>query len=213
MRNEAAETAFIERYCAENGCRKLHLGCGENMLDGWLNTDFCPRSGQVLHLDVTEPFPFADGSFDYVFSEHMIEHVTYPQGLAMLKECRRVLKQGGVARISTPDLQFLLDLYRPDKSGLQKAYIQWATAEFVPDAPYAGDIFVINNFVRDWGHLFIYDAKTLQGSLERAGFADLVRCELNESRHEALRQLENERRLPPGFLKLETMTFEGTVAG
>jgi hypothetical protein len=29
---------------------------------------------------------------------------------------------------------------------------------------------------------------------------------------EVLRNLENEERLPPGFLRLETMTFEGTKA-
>ena len=71
-------------------------------------------------------------------------------------------------------------------------------------------MFVINNFVRDWGHLFIYDEKILRFSLEQAGFSNVIRCELNTSADEGLRDLEFEPRLPPGFLRLETMTLEAT---
>jgi hypothetical protein len=58
--------------------------------------------------------------------------------------------------------------------------------------------------------LFIYDEKTLRSSLEKAGFADIVRCDLNESKDESLRKLENENRMPEGFVKLESFTLEGT---
>lgn len=140
----------------------------------------------------------------------MIEHVSYSNGLSMLMECHRVLKNNGKIRISTPNLQFLVDLYRPDKSELQKEYIKWATDNFFKDAPYYDDTFVINNFFQQWGHLFIYDEKTLQATLEKAGFTDIQRCELNESQNEHLKNLENEKRMPEGFLKLESLTLEGT---
>jgi predicted SAM-dependent methyltransferase len=148
--------------------------------------------------------------FDYIFSEHMIEHISYSNGFAMLSECHRVLKNNGKIRISTPDLQFMINLYRDNKSELQIEYIKWAADRFIKSAPYPDDTFVINNFFRDWGHLFIYDEKTLRSSLERAGFTDIVRCELNESKDEALQNLENEKRMPRGFLKLESFTLEGT---
>jgi hypothetical protein len=64
--------------------------------------------------------------------------------------------------------------------------------------------------VRDWGHQFIYDEKTLRLSLERAGFTNIVRCDLNHSEIDSFKNLENESRLPAGFLKLETLTLEGT---
>jgi predicted SAM-dependent methyltransferase len=57
--------------------------------------------------------------FDYVFSEHMIEHVSYAEGLLMLRECLRVLKPGGRIRIATPSLEVLLDLYKPSKTPIQ----------------------------------------------------------------------------------------------
>jgi len=197
-------------YLGNHPVAKLHLGCGTRLLDGWLNADIQPCTPYVLRLDATQPFPFADATFDYLFSEHMLEHLTYPQGLQMLAECRRVLKPGGVLRIATPDLAFLVALYGTGKSALQNAYVEWAHARFTPWAPRADDTFVINNFVRDWGHQFIYDAKTLEQALRDAGFGAPLACELNNSSHAALHQLEHVDRMPEGFLRLETMVFEAS---
>ena len=45
----------------------------------------------------------------------MIEHLKYSDGQNMLKESFRVLKPKGKIRISTPDLQFLIDLTKRKK--------------------------------------------------------------------------------------------------
>jgi len=204
------DRALIERYFAEHEIRRLHIGCGTNILPGWLNSDAFPVPDHILHLDATVPFPFADGTLDCIFSEHMIEHISYPDGAAMLRECHRVLKDNGKIRISTPDLRFLIDLYGDEKSTLQKRYIEWITENVIKTAPYSDATFVINNFVRHWGHLFIYDDKTLRASMENAGFGTITRHELNESGDAGLRNLENEKRMPPGFVRLESLTLEGT---
>ena len=69
-------------------------------------------------------------------------------------------------------------------------------------------VFVINHFVRNWGHRFIYDEKTLREAMLNAGFTNLVKCDLQESEDPALCNLENEARLPLAFLRLETLTLE-----
>jgi len=204
------DRTIIADYFAKQEIRKLHIGCGSNVHRDWLNSDIFPHSDNILHLDGTDTFPFANETIDYIFSEHMIEHISYSNGLAMLSETYRVLRNNGKIRISTPNLQFLIDLYGENKSELQIEYIKWATDRFIQSAPYDDAIFVINNFVRDWGHLFIYDEKTLRSSLENAGFSKIIRCDLNESGDEALRNLESEQRMPKGFLKLESITLEGT---
>jgi predicted SAM-dependent methyltransferase len=204
------DDSIIGAYFSAYESRKLHIGCSDNIIDGWLNSDLSPISDDVLTLDATKKFPFESNNMGYIFSEHMIEHISYSSGLAMLRECHRVLRNNGKVRISTPDLQFLIDLYRSEKSELQIEYIKFATKLFIKNAPYPDDTFVINNFVRDWGHLFIYDEKTLRSSLEKAGFSNIVRCELNESKNEVFRNLENEKRMPRGFLGLESFTLEGT---
>ena len=210
FKRKSGRDGIIERYFSAHAMRKLHCGCGDHILDEWLNTDLFPHSESVLHLDATEPFPFGNEEFDYIFSEHLIEHISYSQGLQMLSECYRILRKNGKIRISTPNLAFLIDLYKEEKSDLQKEYLKWATEKFIKFAPCNDDAFVINNFVRAWGHQFIYDEKTLSASLKKAGFTRVTRCELNESEEGVLRNLENANRMPEGFLRLETITLEGT---
>lgn len=205
-----ADRELIGKYISAEKIRKLHIGCGEKTMDGWLNADFFPWSPTVLHLDATKHFPIDDKQFDYVFSEHMIEHIPYPQGFLMLSECYRILREGGTIRITTPNLAFLIDLYKDNKSDVQKEYIKFAADGFIKYAPCADSAFVINNFVRDWGHQFIYDEKTLRATMERAGFKKITRRELNESDAAALRNLEDTNRMPERFLRLESFTLEGT---
>jgi hypothetical protein len=126
----------------------------------------------------------------------------------MLRECHRVLRPGGRMRISTPDLAFLVGLYAAEKSDVQLRYIDWATANFLCQAPIRADTFVINNFVRNCGHTFIYGEKVLRVSLYMAGFRTVTKCALNDSSDENLCNLENEDRMPPEFLRLETFTLE-----
>jgi predicted SAM-dependent methyltransferase len=123
--------AVIDAYLRHPGVRKLHLGCGGNILSGWLNTDLEPGSSDVARVDLTERLPFEDACFNYIFSEHVIEHLSYSQGLGMLSECHRVLRSGGRIRISTPDLAFLVDLYAAEKSDVQLRYIDWSTESFI----------------------------------------------------------------------------------
>jgi predicted SAM-dependent methyltransferase len=154
--------------------RKLHIGCGSNLLEGWVNTDLEPTSSRVTALDATKPFPFETNSFDYVFSEHMIEHINYIEGVNMLSECNRVLKPRGRIRISTPNLQFLIELYRDPQKDIHQRYSAWAVATFSNWAPTGGPAFVVNNFVRAWGHKFVYDEASLTASLLMTGFFKIV---------------------------------------
>jgi predicted SAM-dependent methyltransferase len=202
------DAALIASYFDQHETKKLQLGSGSNHIPGWLNSDLNNLADACVYLNARKRFPFSGRTFDYVFSEHMIEHIPYSDGLFMLTECHRVLKAGGLLRIATPDLQFLVDLHRSDKSPLQQDYVDWATRSFVKGAPYPADVFVINNFFRGWGHLFIYDEATLTSALEEAGFVDVTRCGVNQSEHEAFRGLENEARMPDGFLRLESLVLE-----
>ena len=199
---------IVRKYLNTHEVRKLHIGCGGHTLHGWLNTDLFPELPTIARLDATQPFPFQDEVFDYIFTEHMIEHISYPQALHMLRECYRVLRKDGTIRVSTPNFAFLVDLYKPSKSDSQKRYIKENTDLWIKSAPYYDEVFVINNFVRDWGHQFIYDERTLSASLRTAGFTRISMPDFNESPEEVLRNLENEERYPEGLLRMETMTLE-----
>jgi len=210
-RVQRTDEKILAAYLRSHTVRKLHVGCGTHIVPGWLNCDLASKVPGVFLLDATKRFPFHDNQFDFLFSEHLIEHLTYEQGRAMLSECFRVLKPGGVARITTPSFEFLADLYKKQTGDLEKAYIDWAAATFIPHAGQSKSVFVINNFLYcDWGHRFIYDPTTLSYALTSVGFTDARECALLSSSHEELRNLENHERMPAGFLALESMTVEAT---
>jgi SAM-dependent methyltransferase len=65
---------------------------------------FCKvlRSKPIRH-DVRKPLPFEDDSVDEIYTSHLLEHLTYADGLRFLEELRRVIKPDGIIRIVSPD--------------------------------------------------------------------------------------------------------------
>ena len=103
--------AEIRRYFGAHPIAKVQIGTGPSVLPGWLNTDLEPSLPGVVFLDATEPLPLANESVDYMYSEHMIEHIGYAEGTTFLRECFRALKPGGQFRVATPNLLNLLRIY------------------------------------------------------------------------------------------------------
>ncbi len=158
---------------------KLHLGCGPQILKGWINIDNLEYPGVDRVLDVTQGLPFEDVSF--VFAEHFIEHLAYPDGLSLLRECRRVLREDGVLRLSTPNLDWVwMTHYRLGMSEPEEVQA----------------CFALNRAFRGWGHQFLYNERTLRATLNDAGFTNIVRREYGESAHAELRGLERHEKSP-----------------
>lgn len=201
--------ALLQTYLASNSTYLLNLGCGWNRKPGWLNCDIDTRGqDDVFQMDATVKFPFHSNTFRHVFSEHVIEHFDYDRGQAMLTEARRVMKPGGVIRIATPSIGFLIGLFSHDRSQLADQYIESQCKKFYKDVPRVLPGFVFNTFVRAWGHTFIYDRQTLRLALEQAGFLNIREMTIQQSSYSALQNLESVSQIFKGFIELETMIFE-----
>ena len=174
-----------------NQLKKLQLGTSNSPIIGWLNTDVLPTNRRVAYLDATRRFPFNDDIFDYVYSEHMIEHLEHQSAVFMLRECFRVLKPGGKIRISTPDLKVYTSLQSKEKTASQNFYVDWVTERFMPDVDYCKEVFLINNAFRAWGHQFLYDRETLKVTMTRIGFEDIKYYQPGVSDDENLRGIES----------------------
>jgi predicted SAM-dependent methyltransferase len=203
----------VAQYLRGSGPHKLEIGAGSNGKPGWLATDLDPPDVAsvvpIIAMDATKDFPIPSDSFDYVYTEHMIEHISFVSGQDMLSECHRILKPGGVLRVVTPALGFLFRIMASDRSLFEERYRTWSIERFLPSAPAVTNAFFLNNFMRAWGHTFIYDHETLRLAMKLAGFDNITEYELNESERPELRGLENESRMPKGFLALESMVMEG----
>ena len=165
-----APSKLRKMYFAERA-ERLHIGSGDVHLDGWINVDNRRYAGVDRVLNVAYGLPFRDVRF--LFAEHFIEHLDYAQAMYFLRECRRVRRDDGVLRLSTPNLDWVWAThYRPES---------WDKID---------DCFRINRAFRGWGHRFLYNFGTLRATLRDAGFAEVERCNYGESRREELRGLE-----------------------
>jgi predicted SAM-dependent methyltransferase len=209
---------LIKSYLDSNSLRKLQIGAWTHVLEGWLNTDcLLPPGKRVLFLDAAQRFPFENCTFDYIFSEHQIEHISYREGVFMISECFRVLKPGGKLRISTPDLKFYVNLAVPNKSAFQIEYIKWVTdafirtgfhraKEYIPPQGVYIESFVINDIFLNYDHKFIYDRETLKSLMEEVGFINITNYRPGESDDENLRNIES---CTKGMAYMGTMVLEG----
>jgi predicted SAM-dependent methyltransferase len=204
-------SAFIRAYLDSHEVRCLHIGSGGNVLQGWLNTDLNPRSDQIIYLDATDPLPFEDSTLDYVFSEHLIEHLPHEDGAYHLNQCYRVLKPKGRIRVATPDLQFLIEIYTQSTlTEPQAKYVRRTLDRAFPNTGFFNGAFVLNHFMRHWGHKFIYDEATLGHALRKAGFTETRRWPVGDSDEPRLRDIEHHGdAISEEFNLLQTMVIEG----
>lgn len=213
VRRRAAQ---IEAYLAAHPVRKLQIGAGPVKHEGWLNSDLVPRDGEI-YLDAREPLPFEDRSLDYVYSEHLVQHLTYPEVCRLHAECFRILKDGGRIRAAAPNLWSFASLCcGPNSSEEHKEHIRWYIDHYVY-RPHGADGyvggFVMNNMMKESG--FLFDPETLRITLEKAGFVDIVECPIGTSSDPNLHDLETHGKVlgTSAVNEFETFVMEARKPG
>ncbi len=91
------------------GKTKISLGAGTEPEEGFINVDIVALDGiDVVHNLMNYPWPFADGSAEYIKAKDIIEHMAthLPDGrnslIAFIEECHRILEVNGKLWIQTP---------------------------------------------------------------------------------------------------------------
>lgn len=155
---------------------RLHVGCGPERLQGWINVDIQAHPAVDLILDARASLPFPDASLTHVFAEHFLEHLDLDEGRGFLGECRRVLRPGeGVLRVSTPNLDWV-----------------WCTHYRYPadEATKRAGARHLNEAFHGWGHRYLYNDVVLRDVLEEAGFDRIRFFRYGESDRRELEGLE-----------------------
>lgn len=113
-----------------------------------------------IHHDLSYGIPFQDNTADYIYSSHFLEHLYKADAINLLRNSYRVLKPGGIIRVSIPDLEHAISMYPGNKLQMLNDYF------FVE----RGD----SHFSR---HKYMYDFQMLSLLLQECGFHEVTRCE------------------------------------
>jgi predicted SAM-dependent methyltransferase len=166
---------------------KLNIGSYKNMFYfGWINCDILDlknfAEGQVYRFrqfDVKQGIPCQDNDVDIINHSHLLEHLDRIEGFQFLKECYRVLKPGGIIRISVPDGKKLIGDYVYGRIKDYR-YINVGVEKAEDDAEALYELLMSN-------HKTIYDDVSLSGLLKKVGFKDITEETAFTSRSDVIR--------------------------
>ncbi|MFH1451642.1 MAG: methyltransferase domain-containing protein [archaeon] len=81
--------------------KRLNVGCGRDIMNGYVNLDFVKLPGvNVVHDLRKFPWPFKENEFDKIFISHYLEHVDDFE--RTLIELKRISKNGAIITIRVP---------------------------------------------------------------------------------------------------------------
>jgi len=146
---------------------KLHLGCGKRYIPGFVHIDAINHP-HVNHVASIDNLHFIDNdSVDLIYNCHVLEHFKRCEVMHVLNEWKRVLKPGGVLRISVPDFASLCDVYQRHGNQLKLVI---------------GPLFGRQDYLYNI-HYNAFDYQTLSNALGEAGFGQVRRYDWRETEH------------------------------
>lgn len=193
--------------------RGWQIGCGPFPIEGWLNSDIPPNDKMDAAIDITKPIAMRDDYLDVIYGSEVIEHIPLAAARQFLREAYRVLKPGGVIRLTTPDMEGICKEYlsRRESGYFARVSETWLDGEFSPEI-------WVNAMFRYWGHQFVYSEDALRRELESAGFSNVKRAEPQKtlSKYSQLNGRDRNPEADPETLKFlyrGTLIMEAQKAG
>lgn len=169
--------------------RPIRIELGPGMIappPGWLTLDLTPSA--TFYCDLRKPLPFPSQSVDEIYSSHVLEHFTLPQLIALLSECCRVLRPGGVFNAAVPNGGMFVRAY--SDAELRKTLTGWVGMS--ADCQLGTAMDVVNHMAHLGGeHRFIFDQDNVVSLLKNAGLVDVRLREFDPERDVGERQHES----------------------
>lgn len=151
---------------------KVHYGCGENIISGWVNIDLYDSEVESYKkINLLEKHPFENNSIRFGFSEDMLEHLSQAESIFFLSEVYRTLAPNGVIRLSFPGLEGVLNKhYTP------------VTEKRVREGELEAYSF--------WDHVHFYSREELETVARHLGFKTVTFLEYGKSKYHELSNME-----------------------
>ena len=180
-------------FVVSNDLTRFHLGCGVNFLRGWLNVGYWTHLEQgkiyanvnqtegtfLLNHDLRLGIPTEVNKLDAVYHSHLLEHLTYFEGLEFLKGCYEALKVGGIHKNNRTRLEAFSRAYVAGDDFLLKKYKEHVLKDHSELYQTKASIFM--GMLHNHEHKCGYDWETLKWALERVGFKCIRKMLFQES--------------------------------
>ena len=141
----------------------LQLGCGERVLDGFVNVDFIPHDSRVVAWNLLDLWPESwNDRASGVFAEDVLEHFYYAEQAYILCNVNRILRPEGTARILMPSLSRLIAYGANYRTTPDEILYTAFGAETGGDA--------LNLGMRFSGHRWLHDDASLRNLAAACGF-------------------------------------------
>lgn len=85
---------------------RLHLGCGSNILEGYVNVDKFVNAPNIMKWDAVN-IPLSDNSVGEIYCSQLLEHLSFEDEKKFFDEVFRLLKTGGELRFEVPDFEWI----------------------------------------------------------------------------------------------------------
>ena len=99
---------------------KLHLGCGNKKIPGYINVDIIDSEAVDIVDNVALLESFKNNSVDIIYACHVLEHFKRKEYFLVLKRWTEILKSDGILRLSVPDFTKVSFAYTEKKIPLEK---------------------------------------------------------------------------------------------
>jgi len=151
---------------------KIHLGCGPRYIPGFYHIDIQHYPHVDKNCRVENLYFLKNESVDLIYASHVLEHYGRFAVNSVLEEWIRVLKPGGVLRLSVPDFAASARLYTEGK---------------FPDGVY-NVIGAVNGGQKNAYdfHNVIFDTRDLTERLKLTGFSSVRSWDWRTTEHAAV---------------------------
>ena len=193
----AGQRAAERRAAEANGARwrsrptGYHIGCGRVPFRRLGQRRLGPRHlsrRRTYVWNLARGFPVPDRSCALIYSEHLLEHLKVEPGIALLEECLRVLKPGGMPAAIRDALARL-----PRGAALCRRLEEPGLADLAGPPVHPDRAEMVNIFFRWWGHEWLYDAEEFHRRLREAGLHRHPRRRVGRERGPELRGRETRK--------------------
>ena len=145
---------------------KLHLGCGDVKIPGYINVDSRSTESTDLVHDITNLDIFEKETVDEIYACHVLEHFGRFDVKDILLSWNKIMKKNATLKIAVPDFESIVDVYK--KTNDIKLI----------EGPVIGGQTYENNF-----HYNIFDFKKLKHLLEDCGFSKIEKYNWRQTDH------------------------------